>query len=146
MSEVSNVSSTTTSTVTVNGTSSGELEDQFLQLLVAQLRNQDPLNPIENSEFVSELAQLQALDQQEQLTQTNAELLLQSSLATGASLIGKEVSGFAAVGGQRVATTGVVQSVRVEGSNVLYQTQLEDGTMVSMASSDLTSVQEASSP
>lgn len=141
MSEVSNVSSTTIIPTTENGTSSEELEDQFLQLLVAQLRNQDPLSPMENEQFTSQLAQLQALEQQQQLTETNAKLLLQSSLATGASLIGKEVSGFATVFGERVAASGIVQSVRVEGSDVLYQTQLEDGTTVSMPSSDLTSVQ-----
>jgi flagellar basal-body rod modification protein FlgD len=140
--ETTSISSATTGATAASGTTSNELEDQFLQLLVAQLKNQDPLSPMENEEFVSELAQLQALDQQEQLTRTNAELLLQSSLATGASLIGKEISGIVTVAGQNVQTTGVVQSVRVEAGNVLYQTQLQDGSTVSMASGDLISVQE----
>ncbi len=142
--DTTSISSATT-TATVNaGTSSQDLEDQFLQLLVAQLRNQDPLSPMENEEFVSELAQLQALDQQEQLTQMNSELLLQSSISTGAALIGKQVTGVATINGQSAQATGIVQSVRVEGGNVVYRMGLDDGSVVNLASSDLISVEEAS--
>jgi flagellar basal-body rod modification protein FlgD len=35
----------------------------FLQLLVAQLQNQDPLNPVDGTQFVTQLAQLQQLEQ-----------------------------------------------------------------------------------
>jgi flagellar basal-body rod modification protein FlgD len=35
----------------------------FLQLLVAQLKNQDPLNPVQGTEFVTQLAQFQQLEQ-----------------------------------------------------------------------------------
>jgi flagellar basal-body rod modification protein FlgD len=38
-------------------------KNMFLQLLVAQLRNQDPLNPSEGTEFVAQLAQFQQLEQ-----------------------------------------------------------------------------------
>lgn len=142
--DTTSISSATT-TATVNaGTSSQDLEDQFLQLLVAQLRNQDPLSPMENEEFVSELAQLQALDQQEQLTQMNSELLLQSSISTGAALIGKQVTGVATINGQSAQASGIVQSVRVEGGNVVYRMGLDDGSVVNLASSDLISVEEAS--
>jgi len=141
--DTTSISSATT-TATVNaGTSSQDLEDQFLQLLVAQLRNQDPLSPMENEEFVSELAQLQALDQQEQLTQMNSELLLQSSISTGAALIGKQVTGVATINGQSAQASGIVQSVRVEGGNVVYLMGLDDGSVVNLASSDLISVEEA---
>ena len=38
-------------------------EDAFLQLLVAQLKNQDPLDPQDNSSYIAELAQFSALEQ-----------------------------------------------------------------------------------
>jgi flagellar basal-body rod modification protein FlgD len=42
---------------------SGVSQDVFLQLLVAQLRNQDPLNPTDSSEFMSQMAQFSQLEQ-----------------------------------------------------------------------------------
>ena len=48
--------STTTSTTTVD-------KNMFLQLLVAQLQNQDPLNPTDSMQFVQQLATFQQLEQ-----------------------------------------------------------------------------------
>lgn len=69
-------------------------KDEFLNLLTAQLQNQDPLNPLQNHEFVAQLAQFSALEQQ---MVTNSRLeqvqMAQLSLANGqlAGFIGKEV-------------------------------------------------------
>ena len=47
-----------------NSTGSGELgKEQFLQLLVTQLQNQDPLNPMEDQEFIAQMAQFSSLEQ-----------------------------------------------------------------------------------
>lgn len=65
--------SSTTSTTGTGGQTSGSNtntaapgtvnENMFLQLLVAQLQNQDPLNPPDGTQFVAELAQFQQLEQ-----------------------------------------------------------------------------------
>jgi len=141
--EISNATAATASSTT-GGTSARELEDQFLTLLVAQLKNQDPTNPVQNEEFITQLAQLETLDQQQQLAATNQGLLLQSSLATGASLIGGQVEGHTFVGGQQVTATGTVTSLRVENNEVVLRVEQEGGTVVSMPAQNIISVAPAS--
>lgn len=86
----------TTSTSTSNTTST-DLKNEFLNLLVTQLKNQDPLSPMDNTEFVAQMAQFSSL---EQLTNLNTSLsqisaLLQNNtndyLQTATRLMGKEV-------------------------------------------------------
>ena len=123
--------------------SAEELSNQFMTLLVAQLKHQDPLEPMENEQFVSELAQLQSLDTQQKLASTNESLLLQSSLSAGASLIGREVRGNVLQQGQLTEITGVVQSLKVENGQVMYRVVTEGG-LQDMSPSHLVEVTAAS--
>ncbi len=76
-------------------------KDQFLELLVAQLQNQDPLNPLDPTEFTAQLAQFSSL---EQLFSAN-ESLSQMARAAGDN---QELGRLSAVGliGRRVEVTG----------------------------------------
>jgi flagellar basal-body rod modification protein FlgD len=56
--------STGTNGNTVSATAPQDYQNMFLQLLVAQLQNQDPMNPTDSSQFVSQLAQYQQLEQE----------------------------------------------------------------------------------
>ena len=51
------------STGSTTATGAGQTQDMFLQLLVAQLENQDPTNPTDSTTFVTQLAQMQQLQQ-----------------------------------------------------------------------------------
>jgi len=51
------------SSTPVNSSTATQEKNMFLQLLVAQLQNQDPLNPVQGTEFVTQLAQFQQLEQ-----------------------------------------------------------------------------------
>ncbi|MCU0661919.1 MAG: flagellar hook assembly protein FlgD [Myxococcota bacterium] len=69
-------------------------KEQFLQLLVAQLKNQDPLEPMTNAEFVAQLAQFSSVEQLVSVNQGINLLGMQQmgmSNAQAASFIGKEV-------------------------------------------------------
>jgi flagellar basal-body rod modification protein FlgD len=66
MAAVTGITSNTQNTVETNAAStspSGASEQTFLELLVAQLKNQDPLNPTDGTQFVAELAQFSELEQ-----------------------------------------------------------------------------------
>jgi len=54
---------TTTSTTPTSSDPSAVSQDQFLQLLVAQLQYQDPTNPTDSTTFVTQLAQFSSLEQ-----------------------------------------------------------------------------------
>src|SRR5579875_1614468 len=67
-------SSNTASTNTVNP--DGQLnENSFLQLLVTQLQNQDPLAPQDNTQMIAQLAQFSALEQMTNVAQTDSQVL-----------------------------------------------------------------------
>ncbi|MDR1648277.1 MAG: flagellar hook assembly protein FlgD [Zoogloeaceae bacterium] len=71
-----------------------EMSDQFMKLFMAQLQNQDPLNPLENTEMTSQLAQLNMVSGLETLNQSMQTLLSSYNEALSmqaANLIGKNV-------------------------------------------------------
>jgi flagellar basal-body rod modification protein FlgD len=71
-----------------------EMSDRFLTLFIAQLRNQDPLNPMDNAEMTSQLAQMNMVSGLEKLNSTMNTLLLSYNEALSlqaANLIGKNV-------------------------------------------------------
>jgi flagellar basal-body rod modification protein FlgD len=106
--------------------------DAFLMLLMEQIRNQDPLDPMDNSAMVAQLAQFSALEQMSNLNTSVSTLsaTLQQSLSfmSGASLIGRTVTWFNSEGdaqrGEVNAVTlndGAVQ-LRVDGQVVPLNT------------------------
>jgi flagellar basal-body rod modification protein FlgD len=133
----------TTQASTAAGQSPTDLKNQFLTLLVTQLKNQDPTKPVENQEFVSQLAQLTSLEQQAEISKTNASLLLQSSLSTGAALIGKNVEGQITLGDRTEDIKGEVKSVNVERGEAIYRVESEDGSLHSMRPDQIVSVTQA---
>jgi len=97
MTTVSNVSTTTgtgTSGVSALASANGATEDRFLKLLVAQMNNQDPLNPLDNAAVTSQMAQINTVNGIEQLNNTVKALLGQFSQGQslqGAALVGRTV-------------------------------------------------------
>ncbi len=69
-------------------------EDRFLKLLVAQMQNQDPLNPMDNAQVTSQMAQIQSVNGIEKLNRSVEGLgsqFAQMSALQGAALVGRDV-------------------------------------------------------
>ncbi|MEQ8824462.1 MAG: flagellar hook assembly protein FlgD [Filomicrobium sp.] len=111
-----NESSATTSNAssTTSTSSAADVDyEMFLQLLVAQMENQDPLNPAESTEYVAQLA---TFSQVEQTIQSNAkldELITSLSLSQSDAVIGRTVT--SADG----SVSGKVQSVKVTNEGLV---------------------------
>lgn len=65
--------------------------DEFLQLLVAQLKNQNPMDPIDGADFAAQLAQFSQLESLMQINQTMLQMVQLQQLAQAASLVGRRV-------------------------------------------------------
>lgn len=73
---------------------SKETEDRFLTLLVAQMKNQDPMNPLDNAQVTSQLAQLSTVQGIENMSRSLQELassLGANQMSQAANLIGRAV-------------------------------------------------------
>ena len=86
--------------------------DDFLDLMIAELQNQDPLNPLENDELVAQISQIREVGATDRLTETLDAVLLGQNIASATNLIGAEIDALSD-DGQRV--TGVVDSISVAG-------------------------------
>lgn len=77
---------------TAASTGSTADKDMFLQLMVAQMKYQDPMNPTDSSQFLSQTAQFTALEKMQDVADQTG-LLLGASLAFGASgMVGRTVT------------------------------------------------------
>lgn len=73
------------------GISSEMGRDQFMQLLVTQMRNQNPLEPMKDADFIAQLAQFSSLEGIENLNASFGAMLSLQQLTQGSNLIGKTV-------------------------------------------------------
>ncbi len=91
---VSSVTSTAANDLAAQASSTAGASDRFLKLLVAQMKNQDPLNPMDNAQVTSQMAQIQTVTGIEKLNGTVAGLtsqFVQMQALQGASLVGRDV-------------------------------------------------------
>ncbi|MEP2946966.1 MAG: flagellar hook assembly protein FlgD [Lentilitoribacter sp.] len=118
---VSSATSTTAQSNATTASNKASLDyDTFLQLLIAQMQNQDPTEPMDSSEQIAQLATFSQVEQTIE-TNKNLEALLQSnSLSQASAIIGKTVS---SLDGE---TTGVVKEVQIMSDGAIAV--LEDGT------------------
>lgn len=92
--------------------------EAFLQLLVAQLRYQDPTSPMDTTQLMAQTTQMTSVEQLVALADTQREAFAMQQRATAASLVGKQVT---AVDAEGTSVTGVVSAVTYDSGTPLLQ-------------------------
>ncbi|WCM19696.1 flagellar hook assembly protein FlgD [Paraburkholderia bryophila] len=120
----SSATGATSSTSSSSSTSASSLQQTFLQLLVAQLQNQDPTNPMDSSQMTSQLAQINTVSGISQLNTTLSSLATQMSAgqqSQAALLIGSTVL---APGSTTTVASGKASSFGVQLANSVSDLQV----------------------
>jgi flagellar basal-body rod modification protein FlgD len=83
----------------------------FLELMIAELQNQDPLNPLDNKDMLAQISQIREVGATDNLTETLESVLLGQNIASSTNLIGADVD---AVSDDNQRVSGVVSRVSIE--------------------------------
>lgn len=65
----------------------------FLDLMIAELQNQDPMNPMDNAQFMEQLGQLRSIAATDKMTTTLDNVSQGQAFSSASSLIGRKISG-----------------------------------------------------
>lgn len=132
---ITGVTGSTSQTATTHRAANGTLgKNDFLKILVAQLQNQDPSNPMEDTQFIAQMAQFSSLEQMQNVNKTSS--LQQAMMSIGSDVKAKVVDG---KGGQELVF-GRITAVQQTGDNI-YLTldngrQIKDSDVDSLMNSE----------
>lgn len=114
--QVDSTSATNLATSASAASSRSSLSQQdFLKIMMAELINQDPLEPLDNNQFLNQLTQMQTLEATTRLSEGISSLLLGQQISSAGVLIGRHVVGTSADG---ATITGLVERVVVQDGKV----------------------------
>lgn len=97
-------------------------KDEFLKLLVAQLKYQDPLEPQSSDQFIATTAQFTVVEKLDELTKQGANTALINSLTTAGNLVGRQVT----ANRSGVEVTAVVERSTLREGKVVLETAQGD--------------------
>ncbi len=97
----------------MSSVSASSIQMDYMKVLITQLQNQNPLEPLDNNEMASQLAQFSQLQQLESMNSNFAQILAITNRSYANSLIGKEITFFAqdTETGELVQKKGAVNEV-----------------------------------
>ena len=117
---------TSKSTGSTKNTSTNTVDyNTFLQLLIAEMKNQDPTNPMDTSQYMSQFAQLSTVEQAMQTNSKLDALLSSSALSQADGLIGRTASFTDSTG---ATVTGKIASVSINTDGAVAT--LDNGTKI----------------
>lgn len=114
-------------------------QEDFIRLFLAQLTNQDPLEPVDNSEFLAQMAQFTGLEQSRLLNENMNNMLAMNSSMQGLELLGKNVE---VINGATLFN-GVVEGISFTPQGLSLTVQNDQNQFINDVSlSDVTLVQQ----
>ncbi len=111
----------------------------FINMMVTQLQNQDPMEPTKNSELLAQMSQIGQLQSSTTLQDSLKGLVLQNQIGSAGNLIGKSIQG---LDDKNANVAGIVNSVKVQDNSVYLE--LDTGKTLSL--SNVTNIASAPSP
>lgn len=102
--------------------------DSFLKLMIAQLQNQDPLNPMENDQMLAQIGQMREIAASDKLSETLDSVLLGQNIASATNLIGAEID---AISTDNQKVTGEVKSIAISDGVPVLNLEERSGASVS---------------
>ena len=119
------------STTSVGGATAAQSSNigiqDFLKILTAQLNNQDPLKPVDNAEFVAQIAQFATLEQSRELNAKIDQLLTAQSSSQSIGMLGKTID--ASING--TTYSGTVTALEVDSGQPLLTLTTSAGAVQS---------------
>lgn len=91
-------------------------KNEFLLLLTAQLQHQDPLSPMESTDFIAQLAQFSSLEQLTSINKTNSDMFEYQQLIGGSSMIGMTANYLDPNTGE--FTEGRIEGIEIGGETI----------------------------
>lgn len=102
--------------------------DDFLNLMIAELQNQDPLNPLDNADLIAQISQIREVGATEKLTETLDSVLLGQNISSATNLIGAEIE---AISDDNQRVTGEVARVSISNGTPKLHLEVNPGVEVS---------------
>ena len=93
-------------------------QQDYLKLMMTQLQNQNPLDPVKNKEFIAQMAQMSQVQSTSKMANLMDKLAPFNKLSSAASMIGKDVD-YEAPDSDTIKTGSVDQVTRKDGETVL---------------------------
>jgi flagellar basal-body rod modification protein FlgD len=106
----------------------------FLRLMIAEMQNQDPLNPLDNKEMLAQISQIREVGATDKLTETLDSVLLGQNIASSTNLIGADVD---AVSDDNQRVSGIVSRVSIEEGAPKLHLDLATGAEPTIETGDL---------
>jgi flagellar basal-body rod modification protein FlgD len=115
-----------TSAVSATSAASQISIQDFLKILVAQLNNQDPMKPMDNQEFVTQMAQFTSLQQTQEMNTKISSLLVQQASSQSIGLLGRSVD----VTSSGSNVTGTVKGINFVNGEPQLTVTLDTGAVL----------------
>lgn len=130
--DVSSIYNNASASTLPTDTSKTDYKQEFLQLLLTNLKHQDPTKPFDSSDMIAQQAQFASLEQMQNMNNNFVTLMAMQNVSQAAGLLGKTVSDG--------SVSGVVQGLRFLDDGTPILTIDNAGTPVEMSVGDVKSV------